>query len=951
MRRITNKAAMPAIVIALLCVCLLAGCAANSPAVTKAVSGGSTSQTEANVYNVTFDAQGGSETPSQQVRANEKAAAPTNPTKAGYVFAGWTCGEEAWSFAERGVTGDTVLTANWEPAIVVSDEGVLTGITAAGKAADSLVIPAVFEGRNVTTIGTYAFLGCGNLINLTIQEGVLYLNSYAFMGCSSLERISLPNSLTDVRGFAFSATEQLSYSTYDNAEYLGNAQNPFMVLVRSVGADIETCAIHPDTKLITGSAFAECTHLSAIEIPVGVRTIGASAFKGCTALRSARIAGSVKEIGASAFEECATMTALTIGEGVQVIGERAFADCVALNELALPVSLTRIGEGIAAGCSSLQSVTLPFVGEQTVEAPGGLIPKTTFQHTFGYMFGREQYAGSVSAVQRSYNSQSSMGRTYYLPATLKTVTFTGDKLVGYAFKDCRNLTEVRFTENLRILSAYAFEGCTGLTHVTIPEGTTNIGNSAFSGCTNLVTVSVPDTIVKIGQTAFGNCTNLVYNVYENAIYLGNEQNPYVALMSVVDADVDSCTVHNATRFIAYYAFSNCKNIDEIVIPDSVAAIGPYAFSRARITSVTIGRGIRDIPEHAFEFCAGLRSVTVLEGVTHISEQAFYWCTALTSITLPDSVREIEKDAFLECSALETVSMPSGITFLSTAFRNCTALTFNSYDNGLYIGNEQNPYLVLYKAVNTDIENCVIHEDVKILYDSAFRNCTKLTDIEIPAGVTCIEYGAFSGCTGLTSVVIPDGVTRLDNGVFQDCTNLVTVEIPDSLTYLGAGVFLRCRALTGAYVPAGVTKLQSSVFGYCSHLETVTGCENVTSIGAEAFLYCHALTGFEIPAGVTSIGASAFQNCNSLTNLVVPEGVTELSTRAFYGCQKLETLTIASTVRSIDTYAVGGTKDVFKDLYFNGTVRQWKSITKADYWGSIPRDVTVVHCIDGDVTFQ
>ena len=43
---------------------------------------------------VTFDSDGGSDVPQQTVTKGEKATKPTEPTKDGYIFAGWYIDDE-----------------------------------------------------------------------------------------------------------------------------------------------------------------------------------------------------------------------------------------------------------------------------------------------------------------------------------------------------------------------------------------------------------------------------------------------------------------------------------------------------------------------------------------------------------------------------------------------------------------------------------------------------------------------------------------------------------------------------------------------------------------------------------------------------------------------------------------------------------------------------------------
>ena len=63
-------------------------------------------------FTVTFDSDGGSEVESQIIKYNQKATAPKNPTKSGYVFLDWTLNNKIYSFSTK-VTSDITLKATW----------------------------------------------------------------------------------------------------------------------------------------------------------------------------------------------------------------------------------------------------------------------------------------------------------------------------------------------------------------------------------------------------------------------------------------------------------------------------------------------------------------------------------------------------------------------------------------------------------------------------------------------------------------------------------------------------------------------------------------------------------------------------------------------------------------------------------------------------------------------
>ena len=59
---------------------------------------------------------------------------------------------------------------------------------------------------------------------------------------------------------------------------------------------------------------------------------------------------------------------------------------------------------------------------------------------------------------------------------------------------------------------------------------------------------------------------------------------------------------------------------------------------------------------------------------------------------------------------------------------------------------------------------------------AFWQCTGLTSITIPEGVTTIGDYAFQSCRSLTSVTIPNSVTAIENAVFQYCSSLTAIYV-------------------------------------------------------------------------------------------------------------------------------------------------------------------------------
>ena len=67
-------------------------------------------------YTVTFDSKGGSAVEAAAIKYEEKITKPSDPTKAGYTFAGWykeTACENVWEFDKDVVSDETTLYAKW----------------------------------------------------------------------------------------------------------------------------------------------------------------------------------------------------------------------------------------------------------------------------------------------------------------------------------------------------------------------------------------------------------------------------------------------------------------------------------------------------------------------------------------------------------------------------------------------------------------------------------------------------------------------------------------------------------------------------------------------------------------------------------------------------------------------------------------------------------------------
>ncbi|MDF9836695.1 uncharacterized protein YjdB, partial [Breznakia sp. PF5-3] len=323
-----------------------------------------------------------------------------------------------------------------------------------------------------------------------------------------------------------------------------------------------------------------------------------------------------------------------------------------------------------------------------------------------------------------------------------------------------------------------------------------------------------------------------------------------------------------------YAFSQCTKLKEIVIPDSVVSLGQNAFSGCNsLNNVRIPSNIKSIGYGTFYDCISLDNVIIPEGVESLSGMAFGGCRNLTNIQLPSTLTSLGGSSFSDCVRLEEIVIPEGVTTLgSSAFSGCINLK--------------------------DIE---LPETITGIGQSAFQDCIGLEKIVLPNSVIAIGYSAFSGCSSLTEVNIPTSLSMLSNAVFSGCSSLKTIVIPNNVKSLGENVFSGCSSLESIEIPDSVTAIGQATFSDCGSLKYVKLSKSLKSIEINMFRYCYALENIVIPNSVTNIKATAFADCINLKSAVIPSTVITLGSRVFSNCPKVVLLVVEGS--AAHTYAL------------------------------------------------
>ena len=125
----------------------------------------------------------------------------------------------------------------------------------------------------------------------------------------------------------------------------------------------------------------------------------------------------------------------------------------------------------------------------------------------------------------------------------------------------------------------------------------------------------------------------------------------------------------------------------------VTAIGSAAFAqRYDLTRVTIPDTVTTIGRSAFYGCRSLTGIVIPDSVTSIGNWALAYNDSLTDVRLSNSLTKIPDRLFESCDSLETCTIPNGVTYLGDAFRFCSGLksvtipaTVTAIDSGTFYG--------------------------------------------------------------------------------------------------------------------------------------------------------------------------------------------------------------------------------------------------------------------------
>ena len=329
-------------------------------------------------------------------------------------------------------------------------------------------------------------------------------------------------------------------------------------------------------------------------------------------------------------------------------------------------------------------------------------------------------------------------------------------------------------------------------------------------------------------------SKIKFTEYNNAYYLGSLDNPYMALVTMIDKEASTVDIHQDTITILGAAFSNMENVTEINIPDNVRVINPNAFFGCTSLKTVTMKNVEYIGDYAFNGCVELENLDLGEKLEELGKYVFYSdalprCSKLKSITLPNTLKRLNA-ASLGGLVLDELIIPDSVERMhrfvigASTIKKLTipfigedkdhpidimdmyfdakALEYLNITNMTYITSDVNledlPNLITLKIKakviqDSGIEDLPSLKYLEVEYESLIgSDCIawnlELLEVKLITNYDTIGRDMFNNCNKLQSIILPESTIVICTGAFMNCNSLEYIVIPESVSTIGDSSF-------------------------------------------------------------------------------------------------------------------------------------------------------------------
>lgn len=593
-----------------------------------------------------------------------------------------------------------------------------------------------------------------------------------------------------------------------------------------------------------------------------------------------------------------------IGDNIKEIPNNCFFGCY-LREVILPNGLTKIDEKAFYSAIISKVINLPNsvqrINEYAFSSYNIRISADLPQSL--------EYVGEGAFRLSSFNSN-----TLLLPPHLKRID-------ALAFRQVQTLKCVSMPVSLEFIGDYAFS-TSSLSDVVWGDSNPYVCSKAFNG--SAWATNGNNEVLYAGQTALK--------------YVGNKDELYTV------------EIKEGTKMIAAGCFANAKNLNEVLLPESVTELGDSAFLNCtKLEDINgldnfemVGKnalygtkwynnqpnGLVYAGKVAYYYKGTMplnTSITLEANTTYISGSCFEGQNGLTAIDCGNSIIGISEKAFKDCANLKTLKIDNkNMSSLGDeAFFNCSLseiylndiigwITFDKYSTQqpspkryIYAGDYGAIYYNYFKDQQTSYNGGTAYPTkTPPKASSVFVNNSPLSGIIVPDGTTHITTYPLTGCTSLKTIYIPASCCDISSVdyVFRSCGNIENIVVEDNNPVYRSvnGALARYVLITDEhysfyYDESGRLQrktVQNNNYHWIlerASKNTLVVPSDILRIEGYAFQNTH-IKSVTFEEGVESIGEYAFDHCD-FKRVVLPNSLLYLDRYAFNWCNNLEEVVI------------------------------------------------------------
>lgn len=844
-----------------------------------------------------------------------------------------------------------------------------------------VIVPEWIEGYPVRELAEGAFSKCSKLVSVSLPNSLEVLGEDLFSGCSALKEVSLPEvfgtkEIPKCKGFEKIDAYSICAKENDTVDFQD------LTVSAAYGKENKFVFRHQESGEVAfkNSVFTDpCVGIAKEGRFLVYRgrnmTIPKGMFAGCTSLQRFTLSSYVTAIGERAFSGCKSLEEVVLPDGLKSLPKKCFEGCIKLMKIQGAGNLESIGESAFCGCSAFDYARLPVTIKE--------IGKCAF--------------ASCDAIRflKIFPQVERIGEDAFLACeNMKSLMLFPDKLqiMDGAFRGCKKLNCVKVPKDCSLIGENAFLECEELKEIILPADTAVIGKANLLFLKRLESVILKgDFLPEFQPETFGILEDanmfLKSHLLSEASGAWKDKIPYKSLEASVFSNLysyEQMKDKDAVKILQYLgtnvrvkvpeiieglpvtvigkgAFENHKEIEEVILPDSIEEIQEKAFAGCeKLSYFILPKKIVSLGKEAFSMCAGLRGITFLSPAAVYQMEEFSTCGQLKYITVDKKT----KGAAPEWEAREK--------FQVVIEENHAVITD-------YAGMEEDAVVtekrsVFIPEIIDGYPVCQIGRDVKeqeeYVRKGAFAGCEEIEAVHFPVSVKKIGTGAFYHCTSLKHLKLPKEIRQLGKDCFRECTDLVSVNILAEEIEIGKKAFCGCRRLRAAAIWAESIKAAQGCFDDCGALEDLffhssreirfldnskeelgrkrlvmaglgeqdrkfsceyeinkeeqtisivkyTGEEEsihvpgflaglpVVEIKEEAFMNQGALVQVYISSMIGKIGQGAFKGCSSLKQAALPEGMERLEKELFFMCVMLERVELPAVLAEIGEKAFSG----------------------------------------------